>query len=426
MFISKKHLSRRRLLQGAGAGIALPLLDAMIPAATAQQQASLKLVFIYLPHGAVYDNWTPTGSGSNFELSPILSPLQDFKSQLTIVSNLRNKPAEGPDPHAITAGTWLRCVPPGEYENPEAGISCDQVAARALGGETPFPSLELATNNTNAASYTATFSFRTPTQPLPMEADPRKLYFRMFGQGETAQERDAITSEKFSLLDQVLEDANSLNQQLGASDQIMMEEYLESIRAIELQMDKLASKDMSYINIPDAPVGIPNNFPAHMQLMYDLMALAYQADLSRVVSFMSDREVSMRTFNHVGVSDAFHPLSHHQNDPAKLERLSRVQQWYVSAFSDFVKKLSDMPDGDGSVLDHSILLFGSCMGDSNLHNNDKVPALLVGRGNGRLKGGQHLLYPQDTPLANLMFTILDRANVDLESFGDSTGLLSEV
>jgi hypothetical protein len=426
MYITKKHLSRRKLLKGAGAGIALPLLDAMTPAATAQTAANLKLGFIYMPHGSVYDQWTPASTGTDFEISPILAPLDELRSHMTIVSGLRNKPAEGPDPHAITAGTWLRCVAPGEYEDPVAGVSCDQIAARSLGRETPFPSLEIATNGANAASYTATVSFRTPSQPLPMEADPRKLYFRLFGQGETAEERNAITSEKYSLLDVVLEDANSLNNQLGASDRIMMEEYLESIRAIELQMDKLAAKDMSYINVPDAPIGVPDNFPAHMDLMYSLMALAYQADLTRVATFMTDREVSMRTFNHVGVSDAFHPLSHHQNDPAKLDRLARVQGWYVSAFAKFVKALAEMPGGDGSVLDHSMLLFGSCMGDSNVHNNDKVPAVILGRGDGRLQGGQHLLYPQDTPLANLMHTILDRADIQLDGFGDSTGLLSEV
>ncbi|MBT5483474.1 MAG: DUF1552 domain-containing protein, partial [Gammaproteobacteria bacterium] len=331
MFITKKHLSRRKLLKGAGAGIALPFLDAMIPAATAQEAAKLRLGFVYIPHGAVYDSWTPSTTGADFEMSSTLASLADYKNYLTVVSDLRNKPAESPDPHAITAGTWLRCVAPEGTNNPEDGISVDQLAARALGTETPFPSLELSTSGGNGGSYSSTIAFRTPTQPLPMESDPRKLYFRMFGQGDTAEERNAISGETTSLLDLVMEDAASLNKELGTTDRILMGEYLESVREIEKQMDKLAEQDLSHIEIPDAPVGVPGSFPAHMDLMYDLMALAYQADLTRVASFMTDREVSMRTFNHIGISDAFHPLSHHQDDPAKMERLSRVQAWYASS-----------------------------------------------------------------------------------------------
>jgi len=426
MFISKKHLSRRKVLKGAGASISLPMLDAMIPAASAQPAAKLRMGFVYIPHGAVYNSWTPEQTGRDFEMSKILSSLSDFRDQMTVVSDLRNKPAESPDPHAITAGTWLRCVAPEGTDNPEDGISADQFAARVLGNETPFPSLELSTNGANGGSYSSTIAFRTPTQPLPMENNPRKLYFRMFGQGETSEERASIAGETTSLLDLVMEDASSLNKELGASDRVLMSEYLESVREIEMQMQKLAEQDLSDVDIPDAPVGIPGSFPAHLDLMYDLMALAYQADLTRVATFMSDREVSMRTYNHIGISDAFHPLSHHQDDPAKLDRLSRVQAWYASSFARFVNKLSDMPDVDGSVLDNSMILYGSCMANSNLHNNDKVPSVILGKAGGRIKGGQHLKYAQDTPLANLMHTMLDRAGVELDRFGDSTGLLTEV
>jgi len=426
MFITRKHLSRRKVLKGAGASIALPMLDAMIPAASAQAAPKLRLGFVYIPHGAVYNSWTPATTGSNFEMSQILASLADYKSQMTVVSDLRNKPAESPDPHAITAGTWLRCVAPEGTNDPEDGVSVDQIAARFLGGETPFPSLELSTNGANGGSYSSTIAFRTPTQPLPMEHNPRKLYFRMFGQGDTAEEREAIANETNSLLDLVMDDAASLNRELGASDRVLMGEYLESVREIELQMQKLAEQDLSHMDIPDAPVGVPGNFPAHLDLMYDLMALAYQADLTRVATFMTDREVSMRTYNHIGISDAFHPLSHHQDDPAKLDRLSRVQAWYASSFARFIDKLAAMPDTEGSVLDNSMILYGSCMANSNLHNNDKVPSVILGNACGRVKGGQHLKYAQDTPLANLMFTILDRAGVELDHFGDSTGLLSEI
>ena len=426
MFITKKHLSRRKVLKGAGASFALPMLDAMIPAATAQPSAKLRLGFIYIPHGAVYQSWTPATTGSDFEISQILATLADYQSHMTVISDLRNKPAESPDPHAITAGTWLRCVAPEGTSYAEDGVSADQFAARELGTETPFPSLELSTNGSNGGSFSSTLAFRTPTQPLPMEHNPRTLYFRMFGQGETNEEREAIAGETTSLLDLVMEDAASLNNELGASDKVLMGEYLESVREIELQMQKLAEQDLSNVDIPDAPVGVPGNFPAHLDLMYDLMALAYQADLTRVATFMTDREVSMRTYNHIGISDAFHPLSHHQEDPAKLERLSRVQFWYASSFARFVGKLADMPDVDGSILDNSMILYGSCMANSNLHNNDKVPSVIMGKAAGRVKGGQHLKYPQDTPLANLMHTILDRAGVPLDRFGDSTGLLSEM
>ncbi len=426
MFITKKHLSRRHVLRGMGASIALPFMDAMVPAATAQTAANLRLGFVYVPHGAVHDRFVPAATGKDFEITKILESLTDFREHITIVSGLRNKPGESPDPHAIKAGTWLRCVAPEGTANPEDGVSCDQMAARILGTQTPFPSLEVSTLDGGAGSFASTIAFKTPDQPLPMEGNPRKLYYRLFGQGDTNLERVAISSETGSLLDFVLADANSLNKQLGANDRVMMDEYLQSVREIEMQMQKLAEQDLSGVEIPDAPVGTPGAFPAHLELMYSLMALAYQADLTRVITFMSDREVSMRTFTHIGISDAFHPLSHHQNDPAKLDRLSTVQAWYASAFGKFVKTLAAMPDGDGSVLDHSMLLYGSGMANSNLHNNDPIPAVIVGRGAGRLKGGQHLAFAQDTPLANLMLTMLDKANVEVDHFGDSTGLLADL
>lgn len=426
MFITRKHLSRRHVLRGVGASIALPLLEAMIPAARAQEAAKLRMGFIYVPHGAVQDRWIPTTTGAGFEMSKILTPLADFRDHVTVVSGLRNKPGESADPHGIKAGTWLRCVAPEGTANPDDGVSVDQMAARKLGTETPFPSLEVSTLEGGAGSFSSTVAFKTPTQPLPMEGNPRKLYYRLFGQGDTGEERAAITAENGSLLDFVMEDAAGLNKTLGVSDKVMMSEYLDSIRDVEMQMQKLAQQDLSAVNIPDAPVGTPGTFPAHLDLMYSLMALAYQADLTRIITFMTDREVSMRTFTHIGISDAFHPLSHHQNDPAKLDRLSTVQQWYMSGFAKFVKTLSEMPDGDGSVLDHSMLLYGSGMSNSNLHNNDPIPSVIVGRGAGRLKGNQHFAYGQDTPLANLMLTLLDKANVEVDHFGDSSGLLADV
>ncbi len=426
MFITKKHLSRRHVLRGIGASIALPMLDAMIPAASAQQAPKLRLGFVYVPHGAVQDSWVPAGKGENFEMSKILTPLKDFRSHMTVVSGLRNKPAESADPHGIKAGCWLRCVSPAGTANPVDGISADQMAARVLGANSPFPSLEVSTVEGGAGSYASTVAFKTPTQPLPMEGNPRKLYYRLFGQGDTADERAAITRETGSLLDFVMDDASALNKTLGTTDKLMMAEYLDSIRDIEMQMQKMSKQDMSNVHIPDAPVGTPGTFPAHLDLMYNLMTLAYQADLTRVISFMSDREISMRTFTHINISDAFHPLSHHQNDTVKMDRLATVQQWYISAFAKFVKKMSETKDGDGSLLDHSMLVYGSGIGNSNLHNCEQVPLVIVGKGNGKLKGNMHLAAKLDTPLANVMLTLLDKANVPVDHFGDSTGLLSDV
>ncbi|HWK55215.1 MAG TPA: DUF1552 domain-containing protein [Hyphomicrobiales bacterium] len=432
MFITKKHLSRRHLLRGAGAGIALPLLDAMVPAATAQAATAaaprLRMGFIYVPHGAVMSRWTPAQEGPDFEMSPILAPLAEFREHMTIVSGLRNRPAESPDPHGITAGTWLRCVAPEGTSNPGDGVSTDQVAAAAIGKDTPLQSLELSTaiGGSNNGSYSSTIAFRTPNQPLPMESDPRKLYFRLFGEGDTSEERERISAENSSLLDRVLGQAGSLSKTLGAGDRLLMDEYLESVRQVERQLQKMQEQDLSLLSVPDAPVGMPDSFPVHMELMYQLMALAFQADITRVATFMSDREASMRTFNNIGIADAFHPLSHHQNQTDKLDRLAQVQTWFCSAFSTFVKSLAAMPEGDGSVLDHAMILYGSCMSDSNIHNHDPVPSIIMGRGNGRIRGGQHLAYPQNTPLANLMLTMLDRADVQVGHHGDSTGLLSDL
>jgi hypothetical protein len=423
MFITRKHLSRRHVLRGIGASIALPLLDAMTPALSATAAPKLRLGFVYVPHGAVQDSWVPAAAGDTFEVSKILNPLKDLRSYMTVVSGLRNKPGESPDPHGIKAGCWLRCVAPAGTANPQDGISVDQMAARVIGANSPFPSLEVSTVEGGGGSYASTVAFKTPTQPLPMEGNPRKLYYRLFGQGDTGDERAAITKETGGLLDFVMADAGALNKTLGASDKVLMAEYLDSIRAIELQMEKMSKQDMSAVHIPDAPVGTPGQFPAHLDLMYSLMALAYQADLSRVITFMSDREVSMRTFTNINISDAFHPLSHHQNDATKMDRLSTVQQWYLSTFAKFVKKLSETKDGEGSLLDHSLLVYGSGIGNSNLHNCEQVPLVMMGKATGKVKGGQHIAAPKDTPLANVMLSVLDRANVPVDHFGDSTGLL---
>jgi len=437
MYITRKHLSRRTVLRGAGVSIALPLLSAMVPAGTALANTAAaprpKMGFIYFPHGAVQQNWEPKTTGSDFEMSPILKPLEKYREYLTVVSGLRNKAGESPTPHAITAGTWLGCVAPAVQHDPLAGTSIDQIAAQNMGQDTPLPSIELSGEGGGGpcdpgygCSYGNTISFASPTKPLPMEPNPRKIFFKMFGQGDTAEERHAIVNEKGSILDFVLESSASMKAGLGKSDQAMMGDYLDSLREVERRVQKMKDQDFTGVDLPNAPVGVKPDFGENLALMFDLMTLAWQANITRVASFMMAKEVSMRTYPNLGISDAFHPLSHHQNNPEKLEKLTRVQTYHTSVFANFVDKLANTPDGDGTLLDHAIILFGSNMANSDKHNHDPLPSAVLGKAYGKIKGNQHLHYPQDTPHANLILTLLDRAGIPQEKLGDSTGLLTEV
>jgi hypothetical protein len=435
MFITKKHLDRRMLLRGLGTGIALPLLDAMIPAATALAQTAAKpqtrLGYVFFPHGAVMKNWVPKTTGSDFEVTPILKPAEKFKSKMTIVSGLRNKPAESSDPHGIIAGTWLRCVNPHDLSDPAAGVTCDQIAARHIGKSTTFPSIELGTpvGGPCAAGYSCSFgsslAFRTPDQALPIENNPRKLFFQLFGQGDDSAERAAIVNQTGSILDSIVGEAAALQRKVSAADAAMVSNYLESVREIELRVTKMQKQDLGDA-IPPAPVGIPPTYDEHMKSLFDMMALAYQVNLTNVATFMMEKEVSMRTYTNIGVAEAFHPLSHHGEDPDKMAKLTLVQAFHTSLFNHLLEKLDSMPEGDGTVLDNSIILFGANMSNSDKHNNDPLPSAVFGHGGGTIKGGQHLAYPQDTPHANLLLTLMQRAGVPEEKFGDSTGALSEV
>jgi hypothetical protein len=438
MYLTKKHLSRRTVLRGLGVSVSLPLLEAMIPAATALAATAARplprMGFIYFPHGAVMDRWSPKETGKDFAFSPILKPLEPFREHVTIVSGLRNKGGESADPHGIMAGTWLSCYGTKDREvGKDRGITADQLAARALGGSTPLPSLELSgepgggpCGAASGCGFGSTVAFRTPFQPLPMEDNPRKVFFQLFGQGDNNAERAAIMSETRSILDFVQDETSSLQSRVGAADRRQVGDYLDSVREVEKRVQKLASSDASKMDLPNAPLGSPDDFGQQLDLLFDMMALAYQANMTRVTTYMIAKEVSMRTFPNLGITEAFHPLSHHQSNPEKLGKLVQIQNWHTQRFTRFVKKLSEMPDGDGSVLDHSIILFGSNMSNSDLHNNDPLPNVVVGRGYGRLKGGQHLKYPQDTPHANLLLTLLDRAGVPVTSLGNSTGTLAEV
>ncbi len=439
MFITKKHVKRRTVLKGMGATVGLPLLDAMVPAGTALAQtaaaASPRMIFVYFPHGAVMDKWTPKKEGADFDLPYIVAPLAPFQKQLTIISGLENKSAIAAPVHAITPGTWLSCVPPRISHDPLGGVTIDQMAAKAIGQDTPLPSLEVATEEQGGegscdrnygCSYGKTISFRTPSTPLPMEHNPRKLFQQLFGQGDTAEERVQLIHEDQSVLDLVRHDAADLSRELGPRDRALLDDYLSTVREIERRVQKIATRDVSKLHLPDAPSGVPSAFDEHMRLMFDMMALALQANLTRIITFMQAAEVSNQPYPFIGIQDAFHPLSHHGNNSLKMERLAKVQLFNTQTFAGFVKKLQQMPNGESSMLDQSIILFGSNMSNSNMHDHFPLPTAVLGGGCGKLKGNQHLRYPDHTPIANLHVALLSRAGIPTQSIGDSTGELTEI
>jgi Protein of unknown function (DUF1552) len=427
MFVFKKHLSRRAVLKGAGATIALPLLDAMIPARTALAQtaaaSSPRLGFVYFPHGALQDEWTPTRTGRDFDFPFILKPLEPLREQVTVVSGLRNKGGESSSPHGIIEETWLSCVSPRQRNaKTGVGVTVDQIAARHLGKETSLPSLELC------GEAGGMISFRTPGQPLPMESNPRKVFYGMFGQGDTKEERQAILKTTDSLLDYVRESTARLNRTLDAGDRARVSDYLDSVREIELRVQKLEENARSLVDLPGAPLGPPEDFGELLDIQFTMLALAWQTNRTKVATMKMVEEASMRTYPNLGVHEAFHPTSHWGGFPERVANLRLIQNYHTAMFAKFATRLNEMPDGDGSVLDHSIILFGSNMANSDAHNNDPLPQALIGRGGG-VKGGQHLHYPQDTPHANILVTMLHRAGVpagDIEKFADNTGAFSEV
>ena len=428
MFNTRKHLSRRTLLKGAGASIALPLLDAMIPASTALAQTAAKPVprlgFVYFAHGALQDEWQPKQIGRDFELPFISKPLEPFREHLTIISGLRNKAGEGGTPHGYTEETWLSAVLPRNRNAASGrGVTIDQIAARRLGKNTTLPSLELCGEPGGSISY------RTATQPLPLETNPRKVFYTMFGQGDTQRERTNILKTTNSLLDYVRESATSLNSTLDTADRVRVTDYLDSVREIELRMEKLEASMQSLGDLPDAPIGAPDDFGEHLAIQFEMIALAWQTNRTNVSSMRMVKEASMRVYSNLGISEAFHPTSHWGGFPERIANLRLIQKYHTEVFAKFVERLKNMKDGDGSMLDHSIILFGSNMANSDAHDADPLPQMLVGRGAGKVKGGQHLHYAKDTPHANLLVTILDRAGIPAEeykNFADATGPFSEI
>jgi hypothetical protein len=443
MYLTKKHLPRRTFLRGMGATMALPLLDAMIPARTllAQTAASPKarLGFVYVPHGAIMDKWTPATEGAGFEFTPILKPLESHRDYVNVVTGLGHRAADTTAVHSLSPTTWLSGVRPKATQGVDAyaGVTADQIAAQAIGQDTILPSMELATEDHSGligscdrdygCIYMNTLSWRTPTTPLPMEINPRKVFQRMFGEGGSADERKARIQEDRSILDAITRDASSLQLQLGPSDRQTMTQYLENVREIERRIQRAEqSQGDQDLQLPTRPAGVPFDFEEHVKLMYDLMALAYQANVTRVITFMVSREVSNRTYTQVGVTDGHHAISHHQNRAEKMEKNVRIQTFNINQFKGFLDKLKSTPDGDGSLLDHAVILYGSNMSNSNAHDHYPLPNLLVGGAAGRMKGGRHLRYADHTPMTNLLVTMLDKAGVRQESLGDSTGALANL
>ena len=447
MFLTQKHLSRRTVIKGAGVTLALPLLEAMIPAATALAQTAavpkMRMGFFYIPHGAIMgntvhgpqmDRWTPSGAGADFKLSPILASLEPHKKYVTSFGNLQNNAMVG-GVHSLAPATWLSGTKPDRgSRGASMSTTLDQIVAKHIGQNTTLPSLEVAAETTQQAAacsgsacfYNTTLSFRDAHSPLPMEHNPRKVFIQLFGEGDTPQERTAISDQARSLLDRVRDRINAMRRDLSAGDRVILDNYVETVREIERRVQLASSRDLSGINVPEAPIGELNQFGSQVDLLFDLIALAYQADLTRVASYIMVAEGTNRTYNHIGVSDSFHPVSHHANDLSRIEKLVKIQTWHVERFAAFVKKLASIPDGDGSLLDHSMFLYGSNMSNSDRHNGHPLPTILVGGGNGALKGSQHIDLREPTPLANLHLTILDKINAKQDSFGDSTGLIGGV
>jgi hypothetical protein len=442
--VTKKSLPRRTFLRGLGASMALPLLDGMVPAFAAGRTAATpvkRFGAVYVPNGVEMRMWTPKAEGAGFGFSPILEPLEPFRDHTFVLSGLADKvavpaPGEGIGDHARASSTWLTGVRVRKTEGPDirAGVSLDQLAAQHLGKETQLASLELALDSVEvlgacdagySCAYANTIAWRTPTTPLPMENNPRAVFERMFGASDSTDPamRRARLAQNRSILDFVTEEVQALNRALGAGDRGKLTEYLEAVRDVERRIQTAEGQSTRELPVVDQPLGIPDTFDAHARLMYDLLALAYQCDLTRVGTFMIGKEVSGRSYPEIGVPDGHHACSHHQNDPAKLEKLAKINRYHMQHFAYFLDKLRQTPDGEGTLLDHSIFVYGSGISDGNIHFHLDLPMVVVGGGAGTLKGGRHVRYGNDTPLANLYVSVLDKLGAPMDQFGDSTGQL---
>jgi hypothetical protein len=436
MFLTKKSLARRTVLRGLGAAASLPLLDAMFPALTPLAKAaaapSLRFGAVYFPNGAIMPQFTPKTFGAGFEFTPILKPFEPYRDGLVVVTNLtRSHPGSQVGDHAVSAAGFLTGVWPKrtEAEDVLANTTIDQVVAKQIGQQSPLPSLELATEDFSgyvggcspgfSCSYMNTISWSSPKTPLPMETNPRAVFDRLFGVPGTAAEQEARLAKRHSILDSLAEDAKELENQLGPRDRARLGDYLENVREIERRIQQTEARGVSEVETPEAPLGTPGNFGEHVALMFDLTAAAFQADVTRVFTFMMSRELSQRTYPQIGVTEQHHSVSHHQNNPQKIAQMVKINTYYAELYAGFLAKLRATPDGDGSLLDHSLLAYGAGMGDSNGHASDPLPLVLIGGGAG--KGARHVELPTRTPVGNLWRNIAERFGAIVEPFGDSTG-----
>src|SRR5687767_6585773 len=443
MIITKKALPRRTFLRGMGASLALPLLDAMIPAATAATKTAAtpvrRLGYVFMPMGCDITRWTPGGNdGKLGELSPILNSLGTVKEHVTAITNLELRNAY-PGSHATSNSAFLSAAKAKHTESSDyyLGTTADQLAAQQIGRETQLPSLELSMDmlqttgqcdNGYACVYQNNLSWSSPTTPLPSEAHPRIVFERLFGEGGSLVERRAALKKRASLLDLITEDISSLKRKLGPSDQAKVSEYLDTVREVERRIQK-AEADVAQSSLPadlDRPLGVPASYADHAKLMFDLQVLAMQGDVTRVITFQLAREASTRTYPEVGVSEAHHPLTHNGGNPEKLAQVAKINAFHVSLFAYFLEKLKATREGNGSLLDHSVFLYGSGMGNPDVHDHVNLPILVAGGGAGRLKGGRHIRYTEPAPLANLHLTLLDKVGVRVDSFADSQGKVPEL
>ena len=446
MTITRKALSRRAVLRGLGTTVALPLLDAMVPALTAAANTPAKTVrrlgVVYHPNGVVYQEWLPKGVGASFELSPILSPLAPFRDKMVVITGLACQPAEalgdGGGDHSRASGSYLTGVHVKRSDSAvQNAISMDQIAAKAFERETQLSSLQLTADENSlvgacdvgySCAYSSTLSWLTPTLPLMAENNPRVVFERLFGSADSTDRgvRAARLRQDRSILDSVLDRVRQLQRTLGPADSTKVNDYLASLRDVERRIQK--AEEQSTKEIPDVhkPAGVPDGFQPHVELLYDLQLLAYQSDLTRVITFMYGREQTGRPYPQIGIPEPHHPLTHHQNDAEKMRKCTVIQTYHVRLFASYLEKLRATPDGDGTLLDNLVLLYGGGISNSDRHTHGPLPTLLLGGGAGSLRGGRHLVYPQDTPLANLQLTLLDKMGVPAERLGDSTGQFTEL
>jgi uncharacterized protein DUF1552 len=434
-FITRRHISRRAVLKGAGAALALPMLESMVPAMSATPKPQARFGAIYFPHGATMARWTPKDDGADFTFSEILQPLEPYRAHINVISNLGHPLAYGPGGatgnHNRSSATYLSGAKAASGAQPRLGITVDQIAAKHLGRDTPLPSLELTIEDESlscgeglSCAYRNTLSWQNDTSPLPMQNNPQVLFEQLFGDGANDAQRAARRSQALSLLDSVTDQIRGLNQTLPATDRERMDRFVTDVREIERRIQQSGERVSSHVTLPNKPAGIPEDVEEHIKLMYDLLALAWQTEITRISTFMLAKELSNAVYPKSGVRDSFHILSHHSNNEANKARFAVLNRYHVGLFAYFVDKLSKVPDGEGTLLDHSLVLYGSGMSDGNSHNHDPLPIVLAGHAAGTLQGNRHLRQKELTPMSNLLVAMLGKLGCPEEHFGDSTNRLA--